>query len=39
MKKSFKYEICRIYFEHMKELEDHLNKIHLDKLKCAFCKI
>jgi hypothetical protein len=23
----------------MKELEDHLNKTHLDEIKCAFCKI
>ena len=36
---SFKCEICRINFPHMKELEDHLNNIHLDELKCVFCKI
>ena len=36
---EFKCEICRIYFEQMKELEHHLDDIHLDELNCVFCKI
>jgi hypothetical protein len=36
---EYKCEICRIYFEGMKDLENHLDKIHLEELECVFCKI
>ena len=36
---EFKCEICKINFEQKKDLEDHLNKIHLAEIECVFCKI
>ena len=36
---EFRCEICRIYFAHMKDLENHLDTVHLEELKCGFCNI